>query len=174
MPQHPATVGEFVQYWQSMRARTMRVAQLVPESQIDWAATNGAMSFADILRHLALIERWMFTETVLGRPSRYVSHGDEHASGKGEVLQLMRQLHVDSIEQLLTLAPLDLDRKVSTPAGVPITAWKWLRAMVEHEAHHRGQLYLMLRLCGVTTPPIFGLTSEQLAATVDPGGTTLR
>ncbi len=142
----------------------MRVAHLVPASRIDWAPNSGAMSFADILRHLALIERWMFTETVLGRPSRYVSHGQEHASGRDDVLQLMRRLHLDSLEQLHTMAPCDLERKVDTPAGVQISAWKWLRAMVEHEVHHRGQLYLMLRLCGVTTPPIFGLTFEQLAS----------
>jgi len=41
-------------------------------------------------------------------------------------------------------------------------AWKWLRAMVEHEAHHRGQLYLMLGMIGIPTPPIFGLTSEEV------------
>lgn len=41
---------------------------------------------------------------------------------------------------------------------------KWLRAMIEHEAHHRGQLYLMLRLIGVSPPPLFGLTSEQVRA----------
>jgi uncharacterized damage-inducible protein DinB len=40
--------------------------------------------------------------------------------------------------------------------------WKWLRAMVEHEVHHRGQLYLMLGMVGVATPPIFGLTSEEV------------
>ena len=34
--------------------------------------------------------------------------------------------------------------------------------MTEHEAHHRGQLYLMLRLLGVPTPPLYGLTEEQL------------
>jgi len=36
--------------------------------------------------------------------------------------------------------------------------------MVEHEAHHRGQLYLMLGLLGVPTPPIFGLTEEEVRA----------
>ena len=51
------------------------------------------------------------------------------------------------------------DRSV---AGVPITKWKWLRAMVEHEIHHRGQLYLYLGLLGVTTPPLYGLTSEEV------------
>jgi uncharacterized damage-inducible protein DinB len=39
-------------------------------------------------------------------------------------------------------------------------AWKWLRAMVEHEIHHRGQIYLMLGMIGVPTPPLHGLTSE--------------
>jgi uncharacterized damage-inducible protein DinB len=34
--------------------------------------------------------------------------------------------------------------------------------MVEHEVHHRGQLYLMLAMLGVRTPPIYGLTSEQV------------
>ncbi len=57
-----------------------------------------------------------------------------------------------------------LARKVTTPAGTPITLWKWLRAMTEHEAHHRGQLYLMLAMRGVATPPIYGLTSEEVKA----------
>ena len=45
-----------------------------------------------------------------------------------------------------------------------ITTWKWLRAMCEHEAHHRGQLYLMLNMLEVPTPPLFGLTSEEVVA----------
>jgi uncharacterized damage-inducible protein DinB len=36
--------------------------------------------------------------------------------------------------------------------------------MAEHEAHHRGQLYLMASLRGRTVAPLFGLTEEQLAA----------
>jgi uncharacterized damage-inducible protein DinB len=51
-----------------------------------------------------------------------------------------------------------------TPAGTPITAWKWLRAMVEHEAHHRRQLYLLLGMRGVTVPQIFGLPEEEVKA----------
>jgi DinB family len=35
---------------------------------------------------------------------------------------------------------------------------------VEHEIHHRGQLYLLLAMCGVPTPPLYGLTEEQVRA----------
>jgi uncharacterized damage-inducible protein DinB len=34
--------------------------------------------------------------------------------------------------------------------------------MIEHEIHHRGELYIYLNLLNVKTPPIFGLTSEEV------------
>jgi uncharacterized damage-inducible protein DinB len=36
--------------------------------------------------------------------------------------------------------------------------------MAEHEIHHRGQIYLMLGLLGIVTPPLYGLTSEEVRA----------
>jgi uncharacterized damage-inducible protein DinB len=65
---------------------------------------------------------------------------------------------------LQTLDDDALERRVTTPAGAPIPTWRWLQLMVEHEAHHRGQLYLMLRLIGVPTPALFGMTEEQVLA----------
>ena len=40
---------------------------------------------------------------------------------------------------------------------------KWMRAMVEHEIHHRGQIYTYLAMLDVATPPRYGLTSEDVA-----------
>jgi uncharacterized damage-inducible protein DinB len=50
-----------------------------------------------------------------------------------------------------------------TPAGIEITTWKWMRAMIEHEIHHRAQIYTYLGILGITTPPLYGLTSEEVA-----------
>ena len=51
------------------------------------------------------------------------------------------------------------------PAGAVMFAY-----MMAHEAHHRGQLYLMLGLRGVPTPPLYGLTEEELRRrTIDAG-----
>jgi uncharacterized damage-inducible protein DinB len=38
------------------------------------------------------------------------------------------------------------------------------RLMTEHEIHHRGQIYLYLAMLDVPTPPLYGLTSEQVRA----------
>ena len=36
--------------------------------------------------------------------------------------------------------------------------------MVEHEAHYRGQLYMMLGMRGVSVPQLYGLTEEEVQA----------
>ena len=71
-------------------------------------------------------------------------------------------MHEESIEIFSGLSDKDLNAKCMTPAGIPITTWKWLRAMVEHEVHHRGQIYLYLGMLSVPTPPLYGLTSEEV------------
>jgi uncharacterized damage-inducible protein DinB len=157
-------LSTFLDYLGSVHKRTRRVIAQVPPKDIDWTPTPGKFSFGDIVRHLAGIERWMYGETVQGRPSRYKSHGRELADGYDNVLAYYDRLHDESRAIFASLTPDQLSAKCMTPAGAPITTWKWLRAMLEHEAHHRGQLYLMLGMRGVTTPPIYGLTSEEVAA----------
>jgi uncharacterized damage-inducible protein DinB len=122
----------------------------------------GAFTFGDVIRHLATIERYMYAEAVAGCPSRYPGCGRELADGYPAVLGYADRLDEEAKAIIGALSDADLSRKCQTPAGTVITTWKWLRAMCEHEAHHRGQIYLMLNILEVATPPLFGLTSEQV------------
>ena len=72
------------------------------------------------------------------------------------------KLHAESLEIFSRLTPEQLRGKCVTPDGASITVWKWLRSMVEHEIHHRGQIYLYLAMLSVPTPPLYGLTAEQV------------
>jgi uncharacterized damage-inducible protein DinB len=76
----------------------------------------------------------------------------------------MERLHAESMEIFAKLGDEDLQRNCKTPDGAEITKRKCLRLMVEHEIHHRGQIYLYLGILGVPTPPMYGLTSEQVRA----------
>jgi uncharacterized damage-inducible protein DinB len=71
-------------------------------------------------------------------------------------------MHRESMAIFSALSREDLARRCSTPAGIDLPGWKWLRAMVEHEIHHRGQIYVYLGLLGLGAPPIYGLTSEEV------------
>lgn len=156
------SAGQFLEYWDSLRARTRRVVACIPPDQLEWTYRPGAFTFGDLVRHLATIERYMYAETVSGRPSRYPGCGRELADGYDEVVSYLDRLDAESRAIIGSLTEANLAGKCQTPAGTPITTWKWLRAMVEHEAHHRGQIYLMLSMIGVATPPLYGLTSEEV------------
>jgi uncharacterized damage-inducible protein DinB len=160
----PATHDDFLKYFESVRRRTLRVAACIPPDRIEWRPGPDAFTFGDLLRHLAGIERWMFAENAAGRPARYPGHGMELAEGKDAVLAYVAREHADAMAIFSALTGEDLERPATTPAGAPLPTWKWLRAMVEHEAHHRGQIYTMLRLIGVPTPPLYGLTEPEVVA----------
>jgi uncharacterized damage-inducible protein DinB len=158
------SVSQFLEYWDSLRGRTRRVVTCIPPERLEWSHRSGVFTFGDLVRHLATIERYMYAETVVGRPSRYHGCGRELADGYEAVLAYFDRLDEEAKAIIGGLSDADLQRKCQTPAGVAITTWKWLRAMCEHEAHHRGQIYLMLGMLEVPTPPLFGLTSEEVRA----------
>ena len=162
------TAGPFLDYFEKVRARTLKVVMRIPPDRIDWTYREGKFSFADIIRHLATIERYMYAENVQLKPSLYPGHGKELADGYQNVLDFMSRMHAESMEIFGRLSDEDLMKKCVTPGGAPITVWKWLRAMVEHEIHHRGQVYLYLSLLEVPTPPIYGLTSEEVRSRSGP------
>lgn len=158
------SVPQFLEYWASLRGRTRRVVQCIPPDRLEWAPREGAFSLGDQVRHLATIERYMYAETVQGKPSSYPGYSIALQKEGESPLEFMDRLHAESVEIFKGLTDEDLTKKCVTPAGTSITIWKWLRAMVEHEAHHRGQVYMMLSMLGVSTPPLYGLTEEEVRA----------
>ncbi len=149
-------------YFDKVRERTMRAVAHIPPDAIDWTYAPGKFTFGDLARHLAAIERWMFAENALLRPSRYPGHGPELARTYDDIVDYMRRMHAKSMEIFRALTPAQLDARCVTPGGAELRVWKWLRLMSEHEIHHRGQIHTYLSMIGATAPPLYGLTEEQV------------
>ncbi len=156
------TVHEFLGYFERVRERTKRVVACIPEDRLEWTPGGDCFTSGNLVRHIAGTERWMWAENVRGLPSRYPGHGPELASGLAAVTEYMDRLHREAMEIFRSLEPEDLQKKCPAVGGVDLRIWKWLRAMVEHEIHHRGQLYTVLRLAGVETPSLYGLTESEV------------
>lgn len=158
------TVASFLDYYDKIRRRTLRVVRAIPPDKIEWAYRSGKWTLGDLVRHIAAIERWMYGETLSNRPSRYAGCGRDLADGYDAVLAYFDRMHTETVEILGGFSDASLNEKCTTPAGSPITRSKWMRALVEHEIHHRGQIYTYLGMLDVPTPPLYGLTSEEVAA----------
>ena len=168
------SVSEFLKYWRGFRGRTRRTLSAFPADAGPWRPAEGAFCVADLTRHLGRTERDFFVARVCGVPAR-VAVGPEAALGKGDTvlssaLSELDALHDESCAMLADLEKREGDRahqrRITTPVGAEIAAWKWLRAMCEHEAHHRGQLSLYLRMLGVDPPPIFGHKAEAVGEAI--------
>src|SRR5580698_2191948 len=117
---------EFLDYWEKVRQRTQKVIACIPPEKYDWRYAEGKFSFADIIRHLATIERYMYAENVQFKPSRYPGHGPEvindaavangseaarpphRADSPESVLAFFNQLHQESMAIFRQLTPEDL------------------------------------------------------------------
>lgn len=156
------SIESFLDYYTRVRGRTTRVVELIPREHVEWTYRPGRFTLGDLVRHLAALECHMFAETACGRPNAYPGHGRELADGLDAVLEYFHSTHRETLSKLRELPDARLQEECVTPAGAKLRVWKWLRAMVEHEVHHRGQIYLYLAMLGVATPPLYGLTSEEV------------
>ena len=155
-------IESFLKYYSKVKARTARLFEYIPSDKIEWTYQEGKFTIGDIIRHLANIERHMYAENAQFKGSRYDGCGVNYADGYENVIHYYHEMNKESMEIFSKLTLEKLHSKTKTPAGTPITLWKWLRAMVEHEVHHRGQLYMYLGFLGIKTPPLYGLTSEEV------------
>jgi uncharacterized damage-inducible protein DinB len=92
------TIQPFLHYFGTVRERTMRVARSIPPDKIEWTYAPGKFTLGDILRHLAVAERYMWAENVQCQPSRYTTHGKELAEGYENVMAFMERLHAESMD----------------------------------------------------------------------------
>jgi uncharacterized damage-inducible protein DinB len=155
---------DFLHHLEQVRGRTMRLVRCVPPDKVEWTCRTGEFTLGDLARHIAATERYVFAECVCGRPSRYKGCGRELADGLDNVIAFMERMHSESLEIFTKMTQADFEKKGTSPEGVPITAWKLLRSMLEHEIHHRGQIYVYLGILGVSVPSLYTLNARQLEA----------
>src|SRR5262249_28986389 len=157
-------LDEFVHYVTRVRERTRRVAACIPAEHIEWTYKPGAFTLGDLVRHIAVTGRYIWAETAHNHPSCYTTHGREIADGRDAVRALLGRLREELVAAFRRLTPDMLPANGATAEGTGLTTWKWLGLMPEHEIHPRGQIYTMLGLLEVPTPPLYGMTSTAVKA----------
>ena len=85
----PENLKTFLDYFDKVHQRTIRVARCAPAEKLDWSFREGSFTLGDLLRHTATMKRQMFIETYAGRDNRYTGCGKEFGATYEEVLGLM-------------------------------------------------------------------------------------
>ena len=111
------SVQQFLDYWDGLRGRTRRVVACIPPDRLEWTYRAGSFTLGDQVRHLATIERYMYAETVAGRPSRYPAAAASWPMATTRCMAYFERLDVEAKAIIGGLSDTDLERKCQTPAG---------------------------------------------------------
>jgi uncharacterized damage-inducible protein DinB len=161
------SITEFADYFGGIRRRTMNYVRTIPEDQLDWAPDEGEYTCRDIVRHMMATEH-MYIQLLRDGEWRYPGHTEAEPTTLPALIAQMDASH-QTASATLRLFPdtiLHEKRPSFLADAPPVTGWRWLMAMVEHEVHHRSQLATYLHLLNVHPPQIFGVTVEELIARV--------
>lgn len=123
----------------------------LPEEQAHFSAWDGGMTFIDLADHLAGSSQ-MFLGMIRGQMLPRPAEGSGSASLQ-EARARLAATTEQAAEAMRALIPADFTRRVPAFGGeLPVSAL--LDALLAHEAHHKGQVWLMARMVGVK-PPMF-------------------
>lgn len=70
------------------------------------------------------------------------------------LVALLEQVHARVQDHVEPLADADLERVIELPWGSKVPLWWVFWHLLEHEIHHRGEIYLMLGLLGMEAPDV--------------------
>jgi uncharacterized damage-inducible protein DinB len=140
------------EFCKSVRGSTIKRLELVPESYENWKVSPGALSFAEIAKHIIDLDNWLFEKI---RNPNTKSIETESAiieyCNRNEYIKLINNLKVileKKIDIINTLDENELKEKIYDDAydSDVSLAWLILRRNIDHEIHHRGQIAAYLRV----------------------------
>ena len=130
------------------RRQTEDLARRFPAEHAEFAPWVGAMGVAALIGHMALAHRRFVGVTCGGQPPEL---GAVPTDLPG-VCATLSAYTEDAVTQLRGLDDARLLRPVTFRERT-LPAGSWLELALEHEIHHKGQLFVYARLLGVEPPP---------------------
>ncbi len=135
---------------------TRRLLELIPPERLDWAPHPGMFTLRQLAGHLATIGGQTASGIVLGVWER--PHVPEELT-RDQALERLEASVTRTEELLAQLSDAEFERReIQMPWGVTMTVARAVAALIEHDIHHRTQLFLYLRELGleVTSHTLFG------------------
>jgi len=153
MTKAQVTVTDLVKEWERSKAYTKEYLDAMPESGYALKPTPEMRSFAEQVLHLG-DANYGFVSAVTGTKSP-VGQGElEKTSDKSKtnVSNLVLASYDFVIDNIKKMTDAQLDESIKLFGKFDMTKRLALAKVFEHQAHHRGQTTVYLRLAGVKPP----------------------
>lgn len=150
-------IRHVLQTWEHEHRTTLEVLAAVPEGRNEQTVVPGkGWTLGGLIWHICISEWWLCADIMGARP------GDESAvpsnSGSMTVAEMtaaFQKSHAPLLDAISSKGVDWVDEAIDF-YGARWTRMELLHLMLRHEAHHRGQLSLLLMVAGGQPPTIYG------------------
>jgi uncharacterized damage-inducible protein DinB len=146
---------EMLYYWNAVRQGLNEALDLFSDDELHFRPAEGLWSLGKVALHIANTEEGWFEyvarRLVLEWPPE--STLNEYPSIP-DVKRELEKVHTRIEAFLEPLSDTDLDQIIQAPWGSQFPLHFVLWHVIEHEIHHRGEIYLMLGLLGREAPDV--------------------
>ena len=161
--------------YRTVRANTIKIAEEIPESKLDFSPAPGVRTVRQMLTHIALSDsfagihrekRTNFDGFDFPAMVGQMQAEEAKPRTKAELIALLKSRGEETAAWIDTLSDEFLAEPFTQPQGMtPPTKsrFEMIMSMKEHEMHHRGQLMLIERMLGIT-PHLTRAMQERFAA----------
>ncbi len=153
MTSKPATAIDVLQYWTRLNEQLIQLIDYIPDDKLNWSPKPELWNFRGILVHFSFARHnWLGNQIQDGEPSPTLLAG---SLGKQDLRQQLAASWL-RLERFLS----DAEKMSATYDGLyygkPTTfTADWVAYhLLEHDVHHRADLFTYMALLGVDHPSV--------------------
>jgi uncharacterized damage-inducible protein DinB len=143
-----------VRYWGQVRQGLLAALDRLHDEQLAFAPADGLWSLGETAVHVANAEDGWFRHIAQAELQEWPRVDLQEYRTVKAVKSLLTGVHDRTLAYLETLTEAELGHPFETSWGATITVDWIIWHIVEHEIHHRGEIYLMLGLMGLEAPDV--------------------
>ncbi|MHB1355218.1 MAG: DinB family protein [Anaerolineae bacterium] len=148
---------ELLKHWDEVRSGLCAALDLLRDEQLAFVPREGLWSLGQVACHIAGCEEGWLRHMACGRWSGPdTDYQLANYPTVAALKQLLAEVHAHTTAEFAAAPDLAsrLDQPAALPWGATVT-WRWaVWHVLEHEIHHRGEIYLMLGLQGMEAPDV--------------------
>lgn len=138
----------FVSNWNRIHKDTSRVLRAAPDDKLDWRPKEDMFTMRELIGHIPQAEVVLVRSALAGATEKVPFDFSRSAE---EIASAFDSQHDELAREVSTLTAEQWREEVEFH-GKKLRRGVLLSFVLEHEIHHRGQLYTYYRLAGVEPP----------------------
>lgn len=145
---------QYAGVWQRNLNYSKAVGEAMPEAGYDFRPTDEAMSFQEQWLHLS-DNISMLTSRITGDRKNFYRKEDATGFKKADVMDILDRANAYVLDLIQNASESQLNEEIEF-GGVSMTKENIFYLLRDHQAHHRAQCLVYLRMKGVSAPGYVG------------------